>query len=217
MSVLKLEKVSYHYANSKAKRNIIQDKTYKFDFGKLYGIVGKSGAGKTTLLSLLAGLTKPTEGKIIYNSKNLNKINSFDYRAQNCGVIFQQFNLLPQLTALENVMLAMDVSGKKYDQSKNKLAKNILRSVELPEIYDNKKILQLSGGEQQRVACARALAIKPDIILADEPTGNLDSETQNDIINIFDKLAHKENKCVIIVTHSQEVAKRLDMIYELKK
>ncbi|MDR3127808.1 MAG: ABC transporter ATP-binding protein [Bifidobacteriaceae bacterium] len=217
MSILKLNKVSYKYANGRNNREVIKDKSYKFDTGKLYGIVGKSGSGKTTLLSLLSGLTKPTSGQVIYNGENLTKINSADYRARNCGVIFQSFNLLPQLSAVENIVLAMDISGKKFRQSKIKLAKESLAIVKLAEEYANKKILHLSGGEQQRVAIARALSIQPDIILADEPTGNLDAETQNDIINIFDSLAHQMNKCVIIVTHSPEVAKRLDAIYELKK
>jgi putative ABC transport system ATP-binding protein len=111
----------------------------------------------------------------------------------------------------------MDVSGKRFEKSKKQLAREALQIVELPDEIANKKILQLSGGEQQRVAIARGLAIEPDIILADEPTGNLDSETQKEIIDIFDRLAHQNNKCVIIVTHSPEVAKRLDTIYELKK
>ena len=140
----------------------------------------------------------------------------YSYRSQDVGVIFQSFNLLPKLTAVENVILSMDVSGKKFG-SKKKEAMALLEKVGLDEDEANRRILKLSGGQQQRVAIARALSYEPEIILADEPTGNLDGETQDDIMNIFAKLAKEENKCVIIVTHSPEVTEKADIVYELKR
>ena len=212
MSILKLENVEYSYDNGKTK--VLNDINYKFEKGKVYAVVGKSGAGKTTLLSLLSGLTVPTNGKILFDDKDITKLDRYGYRSRFVGVIFQSFNLLPHLTALENVVLSIDVSGKKVE-NKNELALSLLHKVELTDEIAKRRILKLSGGEQQRVAIARALSFNPDIILADEPTGNLDLGTQEEVINIFKKLAQEENKCVIIVTHSPEVANSVDEIYQL--
>ena len=214
MSKLRLENVSYKYENS--TKLVLKDISFSFEKGNIYAIVGKSGAGKTTLLSVLAGLTKPTGGKLYLDENDTKKKDMYIYRSQDVGVIFQSFNLLPKLTAVENVMLSMDVSGKKI-KGKKKLAMALLEKVGLDEDEANRRILKLSGGQQQRVAIARALSYDPDIILADEPTGNLDGETQNDILDIFEKLAKEENKCVIIVTHSPEVTERADIVYELKR
>ena len=214
MSKLRLENVSYHYENS--KKMVLKDISYEFEKGNIYAIIGKSGAGKTTLLSLLSGLTKPTSGKIYLDGEDTQKKDMYTYRSQDVGVIFQSFNLLPKLTAVENVILSMDVSGKKFN-GKKKTAMALLEKVGLDEDEANRRILKLSGGQQQRVAIARALSYGPDIILADEPTGNLDGETQDDIMDIFAKLAKEENKCVIIVTHSPEVTEKADIVYELKK
>ena len=177
---------------------------------------GFLGAGKTTLLSLLSGLTKPTSGKIYLDGDDTQKKDMYTYRSQDVGVIFQSFNLLPKLTAVENVILSMDVSGKKF-KGKKKVALELLEKVGLDDDEAHRRILKLSGGQQQRVAIARALSYGPEIILADEPTGNLDGETQEDIMEIFAKLAKEENKCVIIVTHSPEVTEKADIVYELKK
>ncbi len=185
-----------------------------FEKGRIYAIVGKSGAGKTTLLSLLSGLAKPTSGRILFNGKDIAKINKYNYRSKLVGVVFQSFNLLPYLTATENVMLSMDISGKKI-KNKKELATKLLEKVNLEEQDIHRGILKLSGGQQQRVAIARALSYEPDIIFADEPTGNLDTDTQKDIMEILRNLAD-EGKCVIIVTHSPEVSKLSDVIYELK-
>lgn len=212
MSILKLENLSYSYENGKTK--VLKDISYEFEKGKIYGVVGKSGAGKTTLLSLMSGLTTPTEGRILFDDKDIKKIDKYQYRSRMVGVIFQGYNLLPQLNAMENVMLSMDISGKKIKDKKAKVLE-VLSMVELGEDKAKRRILKLSGGEQQRVAIARALSYDPDIILADEPTGNLDLETQEEVMQIFRKLAYKENKCIIIVTHSPEVAKSADVLYEL--
>jgi putative ABC transport system ATP-binding protein len=212
MSILKLENLSYSYDSGKT--NVLENINFEFESGKLYGIVGKSGAWKTTLLSLLSGLATATTGKILFDDKDVSKIDRYKYRSQYVGVVFQNFNLLPHLTALENVELSMDVAGKKAKNKKEK-ALEVLAKVELDETLANRRILKLSGGEQQRVAIARAISYDPDIILADEPTGNLDLETQAEVISIFKKLAYDENKCVIIVTHSPAVAESADVLYNL--
>jgi putative ABC transport system ATP-binding protein len=211
MGILKLENVSYAY-DGQAK--VLDGLNYEFEKGKVYAIVGRSGAGKTTLLSLLSGLTSPTDGSILFDGKNVKNIDRYQYRSRYVGVVFQQFNLLPHLNAVENVELSMRASGKKIE-NKRRRATELLNKVDLDESLAKRRILKLSGGEQQRVAIARALSFEPDIVLADEPTGNLDLATQDDVMDIFKKLAHEENKCVIIVSHSPEVAASADEIYEL--
>jgi len=212
MSILKLDKLSFAYNGSKT--DVLKDLSYEFEEGKIYAIVGKSGAGKTTLLSLLSGLCQPNSGDIIINDESIGKMDKYNYRSKYVGVIFQNFNLLPKLTALENVILSMDIAGLKNVGKKEK-AMDLLKKVGLSEDEANRRVLKLSGGQQQRVAMARALSYDPKIVLADEPTGNLDSETQSEIIEIFKRLAKVENKCVIIVTHSKEVARQADEIYSL--
>lgn len=213
MSTLQLENLSYKY--EKASANVLSGVNLSFDSGKIYAIVGKSGAGKTTLLSLLSGLAKPTGGKILYNGKDISKIDKYEYRSRYVGVVFQSFNLLPQLTATENVVLSMNIAGMK-DKNKDEKARELLGKVEIePEEFD-RRVLKLSGGQQQRVAIARALSYNPQIILADEPTGNLDGETQDEIMKIFRRLAD-EGKCVIIVTHSPDVAALADVKFELRR
>ncbi len=214
MSKLRLENVSYKY--EKTSKMVLQDVSYEFEKGKIYAIIGKSGAGKTTLLSLLSGLTKPTSGKIYLDDVDTAKKDMYHYRSRDVGVIFQSFNLLPKLTAAENVILSMDVSGQRF-KNKKQTAMNLLEKVGLNEDEAKRRILKLSGGQQQRVAIARAFSYNPEIILADEPTGNLDGETQDDIMEIFRKLAKEEDKCVIIVTHSPDITKEADVVYELKK
>ncbi len=203
MSILRIEKLSYSYDGTKKK--VLDNLNFDFEKGKIYAIVGKSGAGKTTLLSLLSGLTNPTNGKILYDGKDIKKTDKFKYRSRMVGVVFQGYNLLQQLTAEENVILSLDVSGKKI-KNKNEVANKALMDVEFDEVMAKRRVLKLSGGEQQRVAIARALSYNPDIILADEPTGNLDSVTEEGILNILSDLAKNHNKCVIIVTHSPTVA-----------
>ncbi len=214
MSILKLDNISYNYDRSKTK--VLDNLNMEFEAGKIYTIVGKSGAGKTTLLSVLSSLAKPTGGKIFLNEKDIAKIDRYKFRSKYVGVIFQSFNLLTHLTALENVVLSMDISGKKFDRPKKEIALELLYKVGLSSDEAKRRVLKLSGGQQQRVAIARALSYDPDIILADEPTGNLDGETQDEIIGIFRMLAN-EGKCVIIVTHSPDVASSSDITYELQK
>ena len=217
MSILKLENVSYSYNDGKSKRNnVLNDISYEFEKGRVYAIVGKSGAGKTTLLSLLSGLTTPTDGRILFDGKDIKKTDKYKFRSHHVGVIFQSFNLLPHLTAIENVVLSMDISGKKL-KNKHQTALDLLNRVQIDDTTAKRRILKLSGGEQQRVAIARALCYGPEIILADEPTGNLDIATQHEVIRILKSLAEKENKCIIIVTHSPDVAENADEVYQLEK
>lgn len=204
MEILKLENLSFAYG----KKQVLNNINYTFETGKIYAIVGKSGAGKTTLLSVISGLAEPDKGTIYVGGEPLNKMDKYEYRSKNIGVIFQSFNLLTKLTAVENVEHSMEISGGKQSGSKEH-AYALLEQVGLDKDEADRRILKLSGGQQQRVAIARALSYNPDIILADEPTGNLDEETQREIIDILEGLA-KEGKCVIIVTHSSYVANRAD-------
>jgi len=214
MSILTIENLSYSY--DKGETPVLKDINFEFEKGKIYAIVGRSGAGKTTLLSLISGLRKSTEGKILYDGKDISGLDREKYRSQNIGVIFQDFNLLPHLTALENVVLSMDIAGMKV-VDKKEYALQMLNKVELNEEKANRRILKLSGGEQQRVAIARALSYNPEVIIADEPTGNLDEATENGIIKILKGLAYDDGKCVIIVTHSPNISKNVDKVFSLQE
>lgn len=211
MPILSLKDVCFSYENHRVLDNI----SYDFEEGKIYCIVGRSGSGKTTLLSVLSGLAAPESGHIYYGDKDIRDMDKYRFRSQYIGVIFQSFNLLTKFTAVENVVLSMDIAGVKKKDKKEK-AMTLLKSVGLDEDESNRRILKLSGGQQQRVAIARALSYDPAVILADEPTGNLDGETQQEIMDIFRQLAD-HGKCVILVSHSPEVAAFCDERYELKK
>ena len=211
MSVLSLQNICFSYN----KTPVLKDVSYDFEKGKMYCIIGKSGAGKTTLLSLLSGLATANSGDILYNGSSISKIDKYTFRSKCIGVVFQSFNLLTKYTALENVVLSMDIAGYKTKNKKER-ALELLNSVGLDEDEANRRVLKLSGGQQQRVAIARALSYDPDIILADEPTGNLDLDTQNEIMEIFRSLTN-QGKCVILVSHSPDVAAMCDERYELIK
>lgn len=211
MSILKVNDVSFSYDSEKL---VLKNVNMEFDKNIVYGVFGKSGAGKTTLLSLLAGLETTTSGTICYKDQDIAKINRDKYRSNEIGVIFQSYNLLSYLTALENVILSMDISNIKVKNKRQK-ALSLLKKVGLNEDKAKRPILHLSGGEQQRVAIARALAYDSEIILADEPTGNLDKETEEDIISLLIKLAHEDGKCVIIISHSEYVKDSVDQVYYL--
>ena len=215
MSLLKLENVSYRYSDALKDDYVFKNINYEFNEGKVYAIKGKSGSGKTTLLSLLSGLETNYGGNITYNGKNLKKQDLDKYRSNDIGIIFQSYNLLPHLTAMENIILSMDISNVDVTDKSEK-AIELMKSVGLKESQKDRRVLKLSGGEQQRVAIARSLSYNPRMILADEPTGNLDKETENEILKIFKNLAEKKNKCVIIVTHSENVCKNADKIFDLK-
>ena len=194
---------------------VLQNISYDFEEGKMYCISGKSGAGKTTLLSVLSGLAEPNSGSICYDGNDIKKINKYTFRSKYIGVVFQSFNLVTKFTAVENVVLSMEIAGVKGINKKKK-AYELLESVGLDTDEANRRVLKLSGGQQQRVVIARTLSYDAQVLLADEPTGNLDSDTQQDILQIFRSLADS-GKCVILVSHSSEVAKACDQIYTLQR
>jgi len=210
MSVLALQNVVYQYEG--ANKNVLEGISVEFSSGKVYTIIGKSGAGKSTLLSLISGLDICTSGEIIYNERPLKELDRDDYRAKSIGVIFQSFNLLTNATAVDNIILSMTVSGSK-EKDKKKYAYALLEKLGIDRETAGRKILKLSGGEQQRVGIARALSHDPDIIIADEPTGNLDSDTEAAILSILTSLARNDGKCVIIVTHSNKVTSIADEVW----
>lgn len=214
--LLKIDDVSYRYQDAEKDDYVLKNISYDFERGKVYAIKGKSGSGKTTLLSLISGLEKDYEGSITFDGKELRKIDLDLYRSRDIGIVFQSYNLLPHLSAMENIILSMDISKVKVENKEEK-ALELMKRVGLEANQKDRRVLKLSGGEQQRVAIARSLSYNPGMILADEPTGNLDKDTENEILRIFKDLAKNENKCVVIVTHSENVCKQADVIYELKK
>ncbi|MEG6612927.1 ABC transporter ATP-binding protein [Pseudoclostridium thermosuccinogenes] len=210
MNILSIRNVSYQYEGT--KKLVLSGINAEFSSGKIYTIIGKSGSGKSTLLSLIAGLDVCTEGEIIYKGTSLKELDRDDYRAKNIGVIFQSYNLLTNATGVENIMLSMNISGSR-EKDKREYAYALLEKVGIDRETAGRKVLKLSGGEQQRIGIARALAHNPDIIIADEPTGNLDSDTESAILDILTSLARDEGKCVIIVTHSKKVTSIADEVW----
>lgn len=214
MSVLTLKNVTYKYEAS--TKSVLKSLNVAFETGKVYTIVGKSGSGKSTLLSLIAGLDVCSSGEIKYKGSDLKTLDRDNYRAKSIGVIFQSFNLLTNATAVENIVLSMNISESDI-KDKKAHAYGLLEKVGIDRETANRKILKLSGGEQQRVGIARALSHNPDILIADEPTGNLDEATEDDVLKILTSLAHTDGKCVIIVTHSKKVAEVADELWRMKE
>ena len=213
MSVLKIEDLTYTYKSKYQTVKALKGITYEFEPGKFYALIGRSGSGKTTLLSLLAALDLPTEGQVIYEDKTTAEIDRDLYHRDTVAVIYQSYNLLPLLSVMENVTFPLEL--KKVPDAK-KIAEEKLRAVGLDETYFKRLPAMLSGGEQQRVAIARALASDAKIILADEPTGNLDTENSEIVIDLLQKLAHEEGYCVIVVTHDLSIADKADEVLRLK-
>ena len=202
MSILEIKNVTYGYKDAETK--VLSSVNYSFEIGKFYAIVGKSGTGKSTLLSLLAGLDNPEEGEILFKDENIEKTGYTNHRKNNISLVFQNYNLIDYLTPLENIRLV-----------NNKASGDILNELGLDNQQIRRNVMKLSGGQQQRVAIGRALVSEAPIILADEPTGNLDEHTAGEIIDILKKLAKERNKCVIVVTHSKEAARAADTVLEL--
>ena len=215
MSILQLDKVSYEYRNKHQAVKAVNEFSYEFNQGLFYAITGKSGSGKTTLLSLMVGLDVPTEGIIKYEGTDLKEMNMDKYRRDCVSLIYQDFNLFPLLTVLENVMYPIKLKGQKTSECKM-LAMEKLKMVGLDESYYKRYPSMLSGGEQQRVAIARALVTGSSILLADEPTGNLDTENGNNIVSILKDLAHNNKFCVIVVTHDLDIASVADKTLSLR-
>lgn len=209
-TVLTYDNVCYYYKDGSRQVNILKDAHYQFEKGKIYAIVGASGSGKTTSLVLAGGLDEPKSGHILYKGEDISKIGLTKYRRNHVSIVFQSYNLITYMNALQNVMSAMEISHIKVPDKK-KYAMDILKDLGLNEDECKRDIRKLSGGQQQRVAIARAIAKDVDLILCDEPTGNLDEETSQGIIETFVRLAHEKNKCVIVVTHSKEFASCLDV------
>ena len=216
MKCLELRDVSYRYA--KGTENVLNNVSAEFESGKLYTIIGQSGAGKSTLLSLISGLDTCQQGDVIYNGTNLREIDRDEYRSKKVGVIFQSYNLLPGFSAVYNITLSMNISESeiKGRREKKNHAYALLDKVGIDRETAERKILKLSGGEQQRVGIARSLSHEPSVIIADEPTGNLDEETEESVLKIFSRLAHEEDKCVIIVTHSENVTAIADEVIGIR-
>lgn len=215
MSILRLENISYGYIDGNNKRMILNNLDYTFERGKFYSILGPSGSGKTTLLAIAGGLEKAQEGNVYYEGKNVNDIGLGKYRRNNLSFVFQQFNLIPYLTAVENVVNVMEITNNQVPKPHYTTALNLLDQFGIVKTKAERSIYKLSGGEQQRVAIARGLATNVDLIMADEPTGNLDTATEQEIIKILRMLAKEYNKCVIVVTHSDSIAGLSDIQLKL--
>ena len=203
MTLLQLQDVTYRYKNT--AEAVLYQINYNFEPGKFYSIIGESGAGKSTLLSLLAGLDSPVEGSILFQGEDIRKKGYSYHRMHHISLVFQNYNLIDYLSPLENIRLV-----------NKKASKDTLLELGLDESQIKRNVLQLSGGQQQRVAIARSLVSEAPVILADKPTGNLDPKTAGDIIKLLKSLAEKTGKCVIVVTHSKEVAQASDITLELK-
>ena len=203
MSIMEVKNVGYTYDN---RRKVLRGINVQMEQGKLYAILGPSGCGKTTLLSLIGGLDSPTSGQILFEDQDIAKTGLSDHRKNHVSFIFQAYNLIDYLNPKENVALTSKLPPLP-----------ILERLGLTKEEAKRNVLKLSGGQQQRVAIARALASEAPVILADEPTGNLDEDTARDITAILKESAHKMNKCVVVVTHSNELATQAAVICRLKR
>ena len=212
MSELVIENVSYRYKN--ADRLALNGVSCAFKPGQVTAVVGPSGSGKTTLLSIMAGLDRPEEGQVLLNGADLSGMDLDAYRRQDVSVIFQAFQLFPLLTVMENVCYPMELNEVALKDAKER-ARTLLSSVGIQEEKLRRFPANLSGGEQQRVAIARSLATGAGILLADEPTGNLDGENSRNVVEILTRLAHEEGYCVIIVTHDPAIAEASDVVYHM--
>ena len=212
--ILTAERVTYAYKTRHQIVYAVRDVSYTFQSGTVYAIVGKSGCGKTTLISTIAGLDVPTMGKVLFEGKSTMELDRDIYRRRDVAVIYQTYNLFPLLTVMENVLYPMQLQRKPKKEARE-LAEQTLRSVGLDESYFKRLPAMLSGGEQQRVAIARAIASGQRVILADEPTGNLDGENSDLVMKTFQRLAHEEGYCIIIVTHDPQIADESDVIIRM--
>ncbi len=214
MNKLRIENVSYRYSNHYQTTYALREVSAQFQSGQFCVIEGKSGSGKTTMLSLLAGLDLPSEGTIYLNEKSYRELNRDDLRRRQLSIIFQNYNLFPLLTVQENIAYPLGLTGRKKGNWKERI-NEILESVGLNEAMLKKYPGMLSGGEQQRVAIARTIASEAPIILADEPTGNLDTANSGRIVENLKKLSHEDGRCVVLVTHDPDIARQADVLYRM--
>lgn len=203
MSIMELRQVGYSYDN---RRKVLKGVNARLERGSLYAILGPSGCGKTTLLSLMGGLDSPGSGQILFDGQDIARTGLSDHRKNHVAFVFQSYNLIDYLTPAENVALTSQLPPMP-----------VLERLGLTKEEAKRNVMKLSGGQQQRVAIACALASEAPVILADEPTGNLDEDTAREIIGILQESAHKMNRCVVVVTHSGELARQADVVLRLKK
>ena len=212
--ILEVKDLDYYYQDGQNTRTIFNNVNYSFKESKFYSIVGESGSGKTTLLILLAGLDEPKKGSILFKGNNIKDIGYDNYHKKDVQIIFQNYNLLNYLNAYDNVLTAISISDPKWKINKEML-NEYLNRFGIDETKASRKVNKLSGGEQQRVAIARAVACNGDIILADEPTGNLDYDTSLGIMKLFRELVDNYGKTVIMVTHNKELANMTDSVIHI--
>jgi putative ABC transport system ATP-binding protein len=215
MGIMEMNKVSYIYKSKYHSVEAVKNINLNIHQGKVYAVIGKSGSGKSTLLSLMAGLTLPTEGDVLYNGESMRKMDLEEYRRDKSSVIYQTFNLFPLMTVLENVIYPLELKGIKYSDAKV-IAEKHIKSVGLDEQHYMRFPNMLSGGERQRVAIARALATGSKLLLADEPTGNLDVANGDVVVRLLTDLAHQDNLAVVIVTHDLAIAKKADIVLHMQ-
>ena len=212
--ILELERVSFSYQNKYQTVSAVRNVNVSFMEGTLYAIIGKSGSGKTTLLSIMAGLALPTRGHVRYMGTATDEVDLDKYRRENVAVIYQSFNLFPLMTCLENVCYPMELRGSSPKEAAA-VASEYIAKVSLPESVHRRFPNMISGGEQQRIAIARALTSGAGVILADEPTGNLDVANGEMVVQILSDLAHKEGYTVILVTHDVSIVEDADVVYQM--
>ena len=215
MSVFELRDVKYVYQSQYQRVEAIRGISCAFDAGSVYAIMGSSGSGKTTLLSLMAGMDVPTDGNVFCEGVSTAEMDLEQYRREKVAVIYQDFRLFPMLTVAENIMYPMELRGMRPAAARER-AMALLQRVGLPDTAADRFPAMLSGGEQQRVAIARALGMETKVLLADEPTGNLDTENSENIYRILEDLAHVDHYCVVIVTHDPALGERADKLLHLR-
>ena len=214
MNILELRDVAYSYNSQFQRVNVIENVNCSFEQGKVYAIVGKSGSGKSTLLSLLAGLDVPRSGEVLYEGKPTSEMDLAKYRRECAAMIYQSFRLFPLLTVSENITYPMELRGFRGKKARDR-ARTLAMRVALPDTLLDRFPNMLSGGEQQRVGIARALSMDTKLLLADEPTGNLDEENSRNIIDILVQLAHTDGYCVVIATHDLSILPKMDVVFRM--
>jgi putative ABC transport system ATP-binding protein len=215
-TIFQLDNLVYGYIDGTRKRLVLDGLSYDFEAGKFYTILGPSGSGKSTLLALAGALDQPEQGVVRFRGKDIKALGYTRFRRNHIAIIFQKYNLMNYLTAVENVEADMMIVDRKVTGKKKDLAYKILDRLGIVKTKADRTVTKLSGGEQQRVAIARALAKDVELILGDEPTGALDTATQKEIIELFKTLAHEYGKTIVIVTHSDDVARQSDIILHLR-
>ena len=213
-TILNFEDVSYHYLDGSSNVSILNKANYSFEKGKIYAIVGASGSGKTTTIVLAGGLDKPKGGKVIFKGQDTARIGLNKYRRNDISIVFQSYNLIHYMNAYENVANAIEIAGRKVP-NKKEYCLDILKKLGLSKEQSLRDIRKLSGGQQQRVAIGRALITRPALILADEPTGNLDTQNSSEVITLLKEAAKKYEQTIVMITHSRSIAQTADRILQV--